>query len=71
MTAQPQRRAAVSNTRWVVHHMISIRIAIASLLAAGAVLAGGALAQRAAGESVSHTVVVAGLMPCCDDVVVR
>jgi hypothetical protein len=46
--------------------MTSIRIAFASLLAAGAVLAGGALIQHTAGASVSHTVVVASPVPCCD-----
>jgi len=51
--------------------MTSIRIALASLLAAGALLAGGALVQHSAEASVSHTVVVAGLTPCCEDVVVR
>jgi hypothetical protein len=47
--------------------MTSIRIAIASLVAAGALLAGGALAQHNAGASVSHTVVVAGPVACCGD----
>lgn len=47
--------------------MTSIRIAIASLLAAGALLAGGALAQHNAGTSVSHTMVMAGPAPCCED----
>jgi hypothetical protein len=47
--------------------MTSIRIALASLIAAGALLAGGALAQHAAGASVSRTVVVAGVGPCCGD----
>jgi hypothetical protein len=51
--------------------MISIRIVIASLLAAGAVLAGGALAQHNAGASVSHTVVVAGPLPCCEAMTIR
>jgi len=51
--------------------MTSIRIAIASILAAGALLAGGALAQHSAGTIVSHAVVVAGPTPCCEDVVVR
>jgi hypothetical protein len=63
-----RQRSGVSNTRWVVHHMTSIRIALASLIAAGALLAGGALAQHAAGAaSVSRTVVVAGVGPCCGD----
>ena len=47
--------------------MSSIRIAIASVLAAGAVLAGGALVHHNAAASVSHKVVVAGPTPCCDD----
>ena len=51
--------------------MTSIRIALASLLAAGALLAGGALAQHSAGASVHHPVVVAGPIPCCSDVVMR
>jgi len=51
--------------------MTSIRIAIASLLAAGALLAGGAFAQHNAGATVSHTVVVAGPEPCCEAMVIR
>jgi hypothetical protein len=51
--------------------MISIRIAIASLLAAGVLLAGGAYAQHNARASVSRTAVEAGPYPCCDDVMVR
>ncbi|HXB49328.1 MAG TPA: hypothetical protein VNW50_16320 [Streptosporangiaceae bacterium] len=47
--------------------MTSVRIAFVSLLAAGALLAGGALAQHNAGTSVSHTMVVAGAAPCCED----
>jgi hypothetical protein len=47
--------------------MISIRIAVASLLAAGALLAGGALAQHISGVGVSHAVVVAGPIGCCED----
>jgi hypothetical protein len=47
--------------------MTSIRIAIASLLAAGALLAGGALAQHNAPVSASHSVVVAGPTPCCEE----
>ncbi|HKD87926.1 MAG TPA: hypothetical protein VKB62_05295 [Streptosporangiaceae bacterium] len=46
--------------------MISIRIAIASLLAAGALLAGGVLAQHNQAASVSHKTVVAGPVLCCD-----
>jgi hypothetical protein len=71
MTTQSRRRAAASNTRWVVRHMISIRIAIVSLLAVGSLLAGGALARHNAETSVSHTVVVAGLAPCCEDMTAR
>jgi hypothetical protein len=48
--------------------MISIRIAIASLLTAAAVLAGGALAQHTATASVSHKTTVAGGIACCEDV---
>jgi hypothetical protein len=48
--------------------MISIRIAIASLLAAGAMLAAGALVQHSAAPSASHKTVVAGIIDCCDDV---
>ena len=66
MTAA-RRGSAASNTRWVVHHMTSIRIAIASLLAAGALLAGGALVQHSGAASVSHKIVVAGITPCCGD----
>jgi hypothetical protein len=51
--------------------MTSIRIAIACLLSAGALLAGGALPQHNARPSVSHTVVVAGPIPCCEDVMTR
>jgi hypothetical protein len=51
--------------------MTSIRIAVASLLAAGALLAGGALAQHNAGTSASRAIVVAGLTPCCEAAVVR
>jgi hypothetical protein len=64
--ARLRRRVAVSNTRWVVHHMTSIRVAIASLLAAAAMLAGGALVQHSE-ASVSHKVVVAGPITCCED----
>jgi hypothetical protein len=42
-----------------------IRIAIASLLAAGTLLAGGAVVQHNAAASVSHKTVVAGPVPCC------
>lgn len=48
--------------------MTSIRIAIASLLAAVAVVAGGALAHHDAAPSASHKVVVAGEIECCDAV---
>jgi hypothetical protein len=46
--------------------MTSTRIAIASLLAAAAVLAGGAIAQH---DAVSHATVVASPVHCCDDAV--
>ena len=58
---------AASNTRWVVHHMTSIRIAVASLLAAAAMLAGGALVQHNAPAGASHRIVVADPIPCCYD----
>jgi hypothetical protein len=47
--------------------MTSIRIAIASLLAAGTLLAGGTLAMHSAAASVSHQIVVAGPVMCCGD----
>jgi type IV secretory pathway VirB2 component (pilin) len=46
--------------------MTSIRLAIASLLAAGAVLAGAAGVQHSAAASASHKTVVAGIIDCCD-----
>jgi len=46
--------------------MTKIRIAIASLLAAGTLLAGGALVQHSAAAGASHKTVVAGPIPCCD-----
>jgi hypothetical protein len=48
--------------------MTSIRIAIASLLAAGTLLAGGALAHHDGAASVSHKIVVASPEPCCEAV---
>lgn len=42
------------------------RILIASLFAAGSVLAGGAIAQHAA-ASMSHQTVMAGPVQCCGD----
>jgi len=45
--------------------MTTVRIAIASLLAAGALLAGGAVAQHSASASISHKTVVAGPVECC------
>jgi hypothetical protein len=45
----------------------AIRILIASLLAAGSLLAGGAVAQHSASATISHKVVLAGPEPCCDD----
>jgi hypothetical protein len=48
--------------------MTSVRIAIASLLAAGALLTGGAVAQHsAAAMTISHKTVLAGPVECCDD----
>jgi len=43
------------------------RILIASAFAAGSLLAGGAIAEHAA-ASMSHPTVIAGPIPCCDDV---
>jgi hypothetical protein len=45
----------------------TVRIAVASLLAAGALLAGGAAAQHASSATISHKIVVAGADPCCGD----
>lgn len=47
--------------------MTSVRIAIASLLAAGALIAGGAVAQHSPSASMSHRTVLAGPAPCCSD----
>ena len=47
--------------------MTSIRIAIASLLAAGTLLAGGAIVQHSASAGISHRTVVASPIPCCGD----
>jgi hypothetical protein len=68
MTAKPRRHIAVSDTRWVENHMTSIRIAIATLLAVGALLAGGAAVQHNASAATSHQTVVAsgGPVLCCD-----
>jgi hypothetical protein len=41
MTADLRRRLTVSDIRWVVHHVSSIRIAIASALILAGVFAGG------------------------------
>jgi len=48
--------------------MTSIRIAIATLLAVGALLAGGAAVQHNASAATSHQTVVAsgGPVLCCD-----
>ena len=46
--------------------MTSIRIAIVSLLAAGALLTGGTLVHDNAAASVSHKIVVAGPVLCCE-----
>jgi hypothetical protein len=45
----------------------AIRIAIASLLTAGALLAGGAVAQHTASASISHKTVLAGPVGCCGE----
>lgn len=55
------------HTRWVERDMTSVRIAIASLLAAGALIAGGAVAQHSPAASMSHRTVLAGPAPCCSD----
>jgi hypothetical protein len=47
--------------------MTTVRVAIASLLAAGALLAGGAVAQHSAAASISHKIALASPEPCCDD----
>lgn len=46
--------------------MTSIRIAVASLLTAAAMFAGGALVQHNAAVSASHRTVVADPILCCD-----
>jgi hypothetical protein len=46
--------------------MTRIRIAIASLMTAAAVLAGGAFVHHDAVASASHKGVVAGVIDCCD-----
>jgi hypothetical protein len=51
--------------------MTRIRIAVASLLAAVAVLAGGAIVHHDAAQSLSHKAVVAGEIDCCDAVSMR
>ncbi len=51
--------------------MTRIRIAAASLLAAIAVLAGGAVVHHDAAQSASHKVVNAGEIDCCDAVTMR
>lgn len=45
--------------------MTTVRIAIASLLAAGALLAGGTIAQHNSSTGISHRTVVAGPVLCC------
>lgn len=47
--------------------MTSIRITIASLLAAGTLLAGGAVLQHNISVTMSHRTVVASPVLCCDD----
>jgi hypothetical protein len=49
--------------------MTGIRIAVASLLAAAAMLAGGALVQHTAPVGASHRIVVADPIPCCENAV--
>ena len=51
--------------------MTSIRIAVASLLAAAAMLAGGALVQHNAAVSAGHKIVVADPIPGCVGVIRR
>lgn len=45
----------------------TVRLAIASVLAAGALLAGGAVAQHSASASIGHKIVLASPEPCCDE----
>jgi hypothetical protein len=47
--------------------MTSIRVTIASLLAAGTLLAGGAIIQHNVSVTMSHQTVVASPVPCCGD----
>jgi hypothetical protein len=47
--------------------MNSIRIAIASLLAAAAMLAGGAVIHHDATPRASHKIVLADPILCCED----
>jgi hypothetical protein len=47
--------------------MTSIRIAVASLLAAAAMITGAALVHHNAAPSISHKIVMAGPEPCCED----
>jgi len=49
---------------WHVHMKIA-RIVLASLFAAGSLLAGGAIAEHGA-VSMSHKTFVASPIPCCD-----
>jgi hypothetical protein len=51
--------------------MTSIRIAVASLLAVAAMLAGGALGQHSAPAGAHHRIDVADPIPCCVDVMTR
>jgi hypothetical protein len=51
--------------------MTSIRIVIASLLAAVAMLAGGGLVHHDAAPSASHRTAVAGVVDCCMAVTVK
>jgi hypothetical protein len=52
---------------WNVQMKIA-RIVIASLFAAGSLLAGGAIAEHAA-MSMNHRTVMAGPVACCDDTI--
>jgi hypothetical protein len=62
-----RRRLVASDTDgWNVHMKIA-RIVIASLFAAGSLLAGGAIAEHSA-ASASHRTAVAGPVLCCDAV---
>ncbi len=70
MTADSRRWLTVSDIRWVVHHVSSIRIAIASALVLAGVFAGGTVhAKHSEAPSTARAVALssAHLSPpiCC------